>query len=641
MPLTVTTDLTIITTAEATAGWSSIGAGGAGPALEPDFFVQGSNCISRAVSGSGTEKGCIYDYGSAIDFTSGVHKDKLVYMWVRVNTPQLVDTLIQNGVQIRLAGPAITDYDSWMVDGSDTIPALDGWICYAINPRGAAIGSSGGAYNPATVRYFGASIKTTTTAKGQNIGVDQIAIGRGEIYVGGTNTVAGRGFGEIWDRVYGTSTSTRYGLLTSKGGNYLCKGKIIIGMDGYNTDFSSQGESVVWSTTPSQTNIGGIVGDTVGDAVPNVSFGGTLGADGYATYYGLAFRGFDGYTTKITLGTAAGVEDGRSGVKLVGTGPSASLSVNNKPVDLNIYDSQISNFGYIVDLDGYYTDGYELFATTFTSNNTIRTNMKVRKCNFISNSNLISQGAFRPYDGMDIADSLFANNNYGITFSNSTGTPFDLDNIAFSSNTFDVRNATGSAITLNILGGTTPTVSNTTNSTTTLVINPVVTTITVIDGSTLSPVSGARVLVTASDNTGPMPYQKTTTITRTGSDGYATCTGHGLVTGKQVLIKGADQQEYNGIFTVNVTGTNTYTFTVAGAPTTPATGTITSTGVVINGDTDGSGIITDTRSHTASQNITGRVRKSTSGTLYKTSILTGTISNTTGFSTTVVLIRDQ
>lgn len=66
------------------------------------------------------------------------------------------------------------------------------------------------------------------------------------------------------------------------------------------------------------------------------------------------------------------------------------------------------------------------------------------------------------------------------------------------------------------------------------------------------------------------------TITRSGSTGTATSsTNHGYSTGDVVTHAGAAQPEYNGTFTITVTGNTTYTFTVTGTPTSPATGTIT------------------------------------------------------------------
>ena len=54
---------------------------------------------------------------------------------------------------------------------------------------------------------------------------------------------------------------------------------------------------------------------------------------------------------------------------------------------------------------------------------------------------------------------------------------------------------------------------------------------------------------------------------------------HGLSTGNTVTLFGVTQPEYNGVFTVTVTGTTTFTIPVTGSPDSPATGTIGLTAV--------------------------------------------------------------
>jgi hypothetical protein len=73
-----------------------------------------------------------------------------------------------------------------------------------------------------------------------------------------------------------------------------------------------------------------------------------------------------------------------------------------------------------------------------------------------------------------------------------------------------------------------------------------------------------------------------------------------------------------------------------------AGGPLTVGDVIISGDTDANGEITDSRTLAANQPITGRVRlASTPGDLYKTGDVVGTINSLSGFSTTVQLIPDE
>ena len=64
-------------------------------------------------------------------------------------------------------------------------------------------------------------------------------------------------------------------------------------------------------------------------------------------------------------------------------------------------------------------------------------------------------------------------------------------------------------------------------------------------------------------------------LTRTGTTATAVTTSeHLLATGMTVTISGADQTDYNGSVEIVVVDATTFTYTVSGSPTTPATGTI-------------------------------------------------------------------
>lgn len=61
-------------------------------------------------------------------------------------------------------------------------------------------------------------------------------------------------------------------------------------------------------------------------------------------------------------------------------------------------------------------------------------------------------------------------------------------------------------------------------------------------------------------------------IARTGTTATATLASHGFTSGSKVTISGATETEYNGTFVISNVTTNTFDFTVAGSPATPATG---------------------------------------------------------------------
>jgi hypothetical protein len=97
------------------------------------------------------------------------------------------------------------------------------------------------------------------------------------------------------------------------------------------------------------------------------------------------------------------------------------------------------------------------------------------------------------------------------------------------------------------------------------------------DVSITTKTSGAEIHYTlngrdpgAADNT-----KSVVGITRNGTTATATITAHGYANNDLVRITGADQAEYNGTFLIYGVTANTFNYTIAGAPATPATGTIT------------------------------------------------------------------
>ncbi len=162
--------------------------------------------------------------------------------------------------------------------------------------------------------------------------------------------------------------------------------------------------------------------------------------------------------------------------------------------------------------------------------------------------------------------------------------------------------------------------------------------ITVRDIVTGLDIQSARVFIKA-DTGGPLPAGETVTITRSGSTATVSHTAHGVPDGTDIQIKGADQGEYNGIHTVTVTSANAYTYAVSGTPTTPATGTIKATSVIVNALTDAGGEVSTEIDYTSSQPIVGWSRKASAAPFYKTTQIAGSIV-ATGYGGTVFMIGD-
>lgn len=119
-----------------------------------------------------------------------------------------------------------------------------------------------------------------------------------------------------------------------------------------------------------------------------------------------------------------------------------------------------------------------------------------------------------------------------------------------------------------------------------------------------------------------------------------THTAHGYTTGQKVMITGANEGPYNGIKTITVVDADTYTYTAPGNPSTPATGTIKSHRVILDGDADTNGVVQDTGfNYTADIAVSGIVRRASGGTYYKPAPLSGTVG-TAGLDVTAFLSKD-
>src|SRR5262249_34703035 len=97
-------------------------------------------------------------------------------------------------------------------------------------------------------------------------------------------------------------------------------------------------------------------------------------------------------------------------------------------------------------------------------------------------------------------------------------------------------------------------------------------------------ITGLAVQATAALATTPIQVQAISsplvTATTTFPTKVATVTtvgAHGLQTGQEVLISGANESGYDGLFTITVTGPNTFTYVVPSTLPTLATGALSAT----------------------------------------------------------------
>ena len=207
-------------------------------------------------------------------------------------------------------------------------------------------------------------------------------------------------------------------------------------------------------------------------------------------------------------------------------------------------------------------------------------------------------------------------------------------------NNATIYNNSGGLVTINVINGAdTPTIRNGASAST--VVNATVTLkVTAVESTDQAVIAGATVYLQAANGTGPLPFEESVTITQAAGTATVSHTAHTLATGAKVKIKGASPSEYNGIKTITVVNGNSYTFPIASGTSSPATGTIVSTAVILDGITDALGVVQDTGfNFGASQPVAGFVRQGTFEPTYITSNLGGSIESG-GYVRVAAMVRD-
>ncbi len=317
------------------------------------------------------------------------------------------------------------------------------------------------------------------------------------------------------------------------------------------------------------------------------------------------------------------------------TYPQDVFTLTGSPDDLKIDGCQFVNGGDI-ELPAHNTDRW-VKTSKFNDCGEIDIGDITFEDNIISNA---TSGVFYTGTGTRRAkDNTYEGNTDAIHF--DTAQTISLDGDQFSGNTDDIHFSGSGTLTINAINGANPVTWRASGGGTVVIVNAVLVKVTCKDASTQANIQGARVLLEA-DTGGDLPVDASVTITRSGTTASVSHTAHGMSDGQKVVIRGANQEDYNIVAAITNVTTNAYDYTVAGSPTTPATGTITSTAVILDGDTNASGVIEDTGfAYTSDQPVAGRARKGTATIFYKTALISGTMTTPAGFDTTVFMVRDE
>ena len=613
------TELTDITTDS--DAFTTVAGGGALTTNETDFYIQGSNCLSKATQASwdnNTYGGALHDDGA----NRTIPTNGAVFAWIYWWGPNVLATEANGGFALAI-GNLTTAYKTFEVRGSDNWE-FGGWECVPVDPNTfwasshRTVGAPDGTY-----RWFGAEARVasaTNIAKGNPFGLDAIRYGRGELRcTDGDVTNGYASFGgsspdtgaAAWDN----AVARRYGLLTPRNGAYFQQGLFIMGLAGTAVDFRDSNRVIFIQNTKKVTSL---------------------------------FNGFE------IRNASSRVDWTNISVQALGTVSRGYFTVVDN-ADVNLDTCTFTDM-----------DTFTFLAATAALSCTFR------RCNAVTatGSDLRGSGFRTPTVAADASGLVWTdvtetdglldnatfskgtNDHHAVSFaSTTTDVDYTLRNIDFSGfNATPASNdsaiyvaATTGTITIYLIGCTGNITAKSAGAAVTFISDPVTVTVTTkdVDGAVIG--SANVFLKAASGGSGILPVSATVnTITRISTTATATHAAvHNMSTGDKVYIQGANQDVYNGVFTITVTTTTAYTYTIASDPGTNATGTLTATFVFLKDTTNaGTGVLSMSRVVAADQNVIGWARKS-SNPYYKEGIISGTVSSSGDTTFSPVLISDD
>lgn len=582
---------TEIDDADANTDWTEL------TTADADIKKEGSNAMSGILRSDGDDG--YVSKGSPIS-CDGEH----LRIWINtINAPYMEDEA-GGGYEVYVSDGTNTDYVT--VFGSDTYPG--GWFNAVIDC------SLFTTVTPGNVDTWGIRANHTTNAKNAiNTWVDFVRYTDGYYATGGTSgdEIMLSHIAALDKEDAGTLMG--YGIIEELEGVYFASGELQIGNGATTTYFLMDGDVLVYTDK--------------------------LVADGLYKLNG--------------NGSGADITIVNSTIKSSGTGDDNRFDVDmstGSPDSVSITSTVFIRGGTFV-----FASGQTVTGCTFndcqqiTAGGADFTGSKVLASAVAADGYALYWDETTDPNGEldDMEFSIGSNAHHAIYFGASIPTSITLTGISFSGfNASDSQNDstlyfadTSGTITLNLVGCSGNISVKTAGCTVNKVINPVAFTVTVKDNNTKSAIQYVWVTIWATA-TGDLPYQDSVSIARSGSTVTVTHTAHGLSTNQWVEIEGCTETDYNGIWQITKIDDDSYSYQIITTPSSPATGSPKSTAIIINGQTDGSGQISDTRSYTADQGYDGKALKGSWSPVYKEGSISGTLDKDTGASLTVLLVPD-
>jgi hypothetical protein len=217
-----TTDLSTLSTAQATTGWTEPGTWAAGqtPALETDYFINGTSCISKTYNATGLG-GLVYTAGAGVTIPT----DGAFLAWQYFSCQNALATGANGGIRL-IVGSGTAAFKAWNLGGSD-VHTGKLWQNLAVDPSLTADYTVGAP--TATRLTFGwAANNNNPVTKGNPFAAGALRYGRCESRFNGGDLANGyatfAGYAAQNDNV-----SNRWGLIEAVPGGYQFKGLMVLG----------------------------------------------------------------------------------------------------------------------------------------------------------------------------------------------------------------------------------------------------------------------------------------------------------------------------------------------------------------------------------------------------------------------------
>jgi hypothetical protein len=464
----------IATIATDAGTWGNDGGGGA-VADEPDIVYQGTTSQSRKVSTSLI--GRSYDDSAGAGSVDATAADRRHFLFkLNCTNYTALNTRTTPGTTLKI-GSGSGDYHRYYLFGSDNYPVAGGWqfVPVSVNVTGYQAGLDVGTPVDTAVDYYSWLGDYTATAKAENHVIDAIDQGRGLKLTGGDGASTDGVWADFLTADEGTS-GNRWGYVRSLDGIFFCIGELSIGENTSETAVATvfqdaTGQVLVWENGLVETGFHKFRVN-LGSATTDIDITA-------ATFDSVGQKDNDGdrgYTT---------TEDSRLQVEATGTSGACNfIGCTFKNLNTMTLTSAVTVDACDIEVEDLLMAGAEINNDTIIRTTSITQVATLTDGTFgvstdLNNTAFVQAGAGHAIELDTVGSVTFTN----ITFSGYGGTKGSNLTPASGASDAEILNSSGGAITINISGGDTPAIRNTSGSTTTVVNTKTITLDNVVPGS--------------------------------------------------------------------------------------------------------------------------------------------------------------